>query len=141
MSMPERKRGAIYNEELARQINDFTELLYGRRGMERKITPMDIDGFIDFGKQLFVYLEGKLTTKVLDGGQRVAFERMVDQVKSPTRSIGIVYVHLNREGDVDVANSVVREYRWNGAWHQPQDAITVRQAIDATIAHLGLDYW
>ena len=46
------ERGVIRNRQFAQQLRDFSGLRFG------KITPTDIDGFMDFGDRLFVVLEG-----------------------------------------------------------------------------------
>jgi hypothetical protein len=136
----EHERGAIYNRRLAGQLLDYTGLQYGRPGREKTITPMDIDGFEDFGERLFVLMEAKLKRVPLRGGQRLAFQRKVDNVSDKVHSLGIVCEHVNREGDIDMAACMVREYRWLRQWRTPPKPVTVRQLIDATLKYLKLDY-
>lgn len=133
--MPSPERGKVYHRKLAGQLRDFSGLRYG------KITPTDIDGFIDFGNQLFVFMEAKVTGMDLPYGQRLALERLVDaSTTEDQRAIGIVCEHENRDGDIDFANCIVTELRWNRKWRKPGTLLTVRDAIDRTLEHCGLDY-
>lgn len=75
------ERGVIRNREYAKQLKDFSGLRYG------KITPTDIDGFLDFGDQLFVVVEGKHAGSAIQTGQRLALERLVDACHCPPRRI------------------------------------------------------
>jgi len=125
------ERGKIRNRERAKQLNDFHGLCYG------KITPMDIDGFIDFGNQLFVFFEGKCGTAQMEYGQSLAFERLVDAgecttCKPPRRSVGFIVRHDIEDPniDVDYAQTFVTRYRVGGHWFIPKRPITLRAAID-----------
>lgn len=51
--MDDRQRGIIRHRRRRLQVNDFSVLRYGR------ITPTDIDGFLDFGGRAFVFIELK----------------------------------------------------------------------------------
>jgi hypothetical protein len=56
--------------------------------------PTDIDGFIDYGGNAFVYLEGKVEGQDLSMGQRIALERVVrSHWKANHPTIAIVYEH------------------------------------------------
>lgn len=127
------ERGVIRNREYAKQLKDFSGLRYG------KITPTDIDGFMDFGDRLFVVIEGKHAGAALQTGQRMALERLVDACHNPPRRIAVCLIVDHYEGqseDVDYARCTVRAMRWNGKWTQPmQRGISLRQAIDKLKAH------
>lgn len=126
-------RGAIRNRDHARQLKDFSGLRYG------KITPTDIDGFMDFGGRLFVVIEGKHAGASLQYGQRLALERLVDACHLPPHRIAVCIIvdhYEDVDQDVDYANCVVRSMRWNGRWTQPmQRGINLRQAIDRMKAY------
>ena len=65
------ERGVINNIQRAQQINDFSNLLYG------KITPTDIDGMIEYRGKLYIFFEIKYKDKDMPFGQRLALERLV----------------------------------------------------------------
>ena len=69
----------IKNRENAAKIKDFGSLRWG------KISPTDIDGFIEIGNEKFIFIECKYGDSELPTGQRIALERLVDVVAT-TRS-------------------------------------------------------
>lgn len=125
------ERGVIRNRDFARQIKDFSGLCFG------KITPTDIDAFVEFQDKLFVFIEGKHNGAKLPYGQRLALERLVDACHNPPFRIStaIVIDHFDSfTDDVDFASSPVREFRWFGTWRNPQKTgITLRESIEALI--------
>ena len=70
MSVP--SRGAIKYLERYKQLISYEGMV-----RHRGITPTDIDGFIDYSGNVFLYLECKLLSKELDYGQRMALENVV----------------------------------------------------------------
>ena len=121
------ERGAIRNRQLAMQIRDFTGLRFG------KITPTDIDGFLEFGDRLFVLIEGKRDGSPLAYGQMLAIARLADACHAPPRRYAttIIVDHPTTDDDIVYADAVVRLYRWDGKWVYPkQTGITLRKAID-----------
>lgn len=127
------ERGVIRNRKFAQQLRDFSGLRFGR------ITPTDIDGFMDFGDRLFVVLEGKHQGSPLHYGQRLALERLVDACHCPPRRVAVALILEHTESadeDVDFGVSLVRAMRWNGAWiPQSHKRITCRTAIERLLAY------
>ena len=79
----------INNRNRFKQIHNFTKIQ-----RLRGIMPTDIDGFIDYGGNAFVYLEGKVEGQDLSMGQRIALERVVrSHWKANHPTIAIVYEH------------------------------------------------
>lgn len=102
------------NESLVRNFNILTGIKFG------KIRPMDVDGFIEIHNKLFIFIETKHGDSPLQGAQRTALERLNDAVHNPDKdkfAYTLVVSH-NAVGDIDVANSIVTEYRHNGNWYQ-----------------------
>ena len=56
----------IRNRDYMRQIKDFSGLRFG------KISPTDIDGFLDFGNSLFIFVEMKHGDARIPYGQKLA---------------------------------------------------------------------
>jgi len=123
--MSDVERGEIRTPEYALQVRDFTGLRYG------KITPTDIDGFIDFDNKLFIFLEPKYKGKGVDRGQELALERLCDACrKAGVRSVVIVADHeASPPAPIPCAACVVRVI-YDGTWRPPNFPITVRKAID-----------
>ena len=133
------KRGEIRNDEYAKVIYSFTALRYGN------ITPSDIDGYgyttvpgcIEYKRNCFVFIEMKYQngSSELDTGQRLMYERMVDDHKSPAVCIVGEWTerNLNERGHVDVASCVVKKYYKqysNGNWPVIPVYMTVKKCID-----------
>lgn len=122
------ERGVIRNREHAQQLRDFSGLKF------HKITPTDIDGFVEFGDRLFVFIEAKYNNATLPYGQKLALQRLCDACHNPPHRYAIVLVakHETKAGDVDYANAVVTETRWKGNWrYEFRQDVTVRAAIDS----------
>jgi hypothetical protein len=119
-------RGKIRNRELALVERDFSGLRWNR------ITPTDIDAFVEFQDKLFVFIEGKFAGAVLRGGQRLALERLVDRCHVPgEKKYSIAFVVSHDGSDCfDYANAAVVEYRWQGRWMRPKCQTTLKHAID-----------
>jgi len=116
------ERGAIRNKKKASILCDFTGLQYG------KITPTDLDGFIDFGNKIFVLIECKEDEAKMPPGQELALERLADGSKVKSLLIVARWKELVN-GFIDVANCKVTRVRSAGEWHDITET-TVRKIID-----------
>ena len=126
-------RGVIYNPERSRQIKDFSGLRYGT------ITPTDLDGLIDFGNKIFVYMEFKCAGIEINRGQELAIERIVDDHKR--LSIGIVALHnTSIDEAIDTARCTVSKIRFNRRWYSIRQVFTVKQIIDRLLARYAPEY-
>jgi len=125
--MNDSDRGKIRNRECARQLKDFSGLRFG------KITPTDIDGFVDFQNRAFVLFEIKHGTTPMPYGQRLGYERLADACeKSGIRTLVIVAHHdVAAPKDIDVAVLPVTQVRFQGQWKKPNVPHTVRSAFEA----------
>jgi hypothetical protein len=82
------------------------------------IRPMDVDGFIEIHNKLFIFIETKHGISPLQGAQKTALERLNDAVHTPPNKNAYLLVASHEsDGDIDVANSLITEYRHNGQWH------------------------
>lgn len=117
------QRGEIRNRQFM-AVNNFSGLRWGA------ITPTDLDGLIDFGNRLFVFVELKFKGAALPYGQKLALERVVDAIESvPT--IAIIAQHETPAGqDIDAARAIVTAYRWERRWYTPSRVLTLKDAID-----------
>jgi hypothetical protein len=118
--------GKIINREKAQHNKDFSGLQF-----ERGITPTDIDMFVEFNDEIFIFGELKSKGKEGPGGQQKAFERLVDALGQVKKTILLIAEH-ECETDIDIptATCLVKKYRLRGKWRIPQSAITVREAIE-----------
>jgi hypothetical protein len=131
--MPE--RGVIRNREHKQQIMDFSGLCFG------KITPTDIDAFMDFGDRLFVIVESKYGEPYLKTGQRLALERLVEACDKPPHRRAVAFVTSHTQsGDVDLSATKVVRYRFNGQWFCPKsESKTLLDGVLAFRRLVGLE--
>jgi hypothetical protein len=124
------KRGQIRNREQYGKIKDYSGLTYG------KITPGDIDGFVEFRDKLFVFIEIKHNEAKLPTGQKLALERLCDALQESGRTSAVlVAVDRTDAGDIDVAALPVELYRYRKEWRVPKSSCSVRQAVESLMAH------
>ncbi len=131
-------RGKIVNIARAKQVKDFTGLLFGN------ITPTDIDGLIEYHGKGYVLIELKLGDAVLPFGQRLALERLTDDLHTahkPTLCIISRHEIYNPQNEIDVANSTVEEYRFKGKWKIPQSSLAVKDIIISFLDKCFGDNW
>lgn len=123
--MNDSDRGKIRNKNHV-PTKDFSGLRYG------KITPTDVDGFMEFKDKIFILLELKFADSVLKYGQKTALERGCDAWTDAGKTAVILIARYNNRGteEIDVAPLPVSEFRIDKKWHKPKIEITVRQAID-----------
>jgi len=134
--MQDRDRGKQHTPALATQIRDFSGLRYG------KITPTDIDCYLDFGDRLHVFTDAKLPGIDLPNGQRLALERLVDDMNDRGRyALGIICEHPNRVGVIDFATCEVVKYRFRRRWLVPQMPMDTKTAIDTMLKLCRLEYY
>jgi hypothetical protein len=115
-------RGVIRNREYSNQVRDFSGLRFGN------ITPTDIDGMIEYHGICYVYIETKFENATLPFGQRLALERQNDDMERVKPTITIISKH-HTDGDIDVANTTVTEFRFNKIWHITQSITTTKDLI------------
>ena len=121
-------RGVIENVKRKQQINDFSGLLYG------KITPTDTDGLIEYKDRAWVLIEVKYLDTDLPYGQRLAFQRFIDDVAIKKQAIAIIAEHDVHDTDesIDVAVCRVRETYFSGRsqWKVLTEQLTVKETVD-----------
>ena len=120
------QRGEVKNQEFFSRRVLFSGLRY-----LGNITPTDFDLVIEFRDKAWVIGEAKhINSKGVPIGQRLALERIADDLwKCGKPAIAIVFEH-NADGDIVAESCPVTEYRWRGEWKTMVDPITVKQCID-----------
>lgn len=126
--MNDEERGKIHHREQATRIKDYSGLRFG------KITPTDIDGFMDFDNRVFIFLELKKRYSLPPCGQRLALERLCDACEKSGKNSLVLIASYDTVGDIDAANLPVIQIRLHGKWRKPHRPMTVRQAIDDFLA-------
>ena len=114
MKYEDSNRGIIQNRERKRQIIDYSGLRYG------KITPTDLDGFIEYHNELFALYEYKYKKeRGMSAGQYKALVRVIDAVQRGGLEAALFLVKHDQEDpekDIDGANSIVDRYYYKGKW-------------------------
>lgn len=121
------ERGTIRSIRFARQRADFNGMRFGT------ITPTDIDGFVEFSDEVFIFMETKHGNVDLPNGQRLALERVCDRVQAGGGE-ALVLVLRNPIGTdsptYELGPLSVTQCRYKGRWFQPREDITARHAIE-----------
>ena len=128
--MNDAARGIYRNKATGRELLLFKNMLWGR------ITPTDIDCFIDFRGRLFVFIEVKHGEAELPVGQRLALERLCDscQLAGVVSVVLVAYSATHSvPSDILVGCLPVRLVRHNGCWRKPTRPINVLEAVDALV--------
>jgi len=125
------ERGSIKHLERYKQSKLISYVGLERR---RRITPTDIDGFIDYNGNMFIWLEGKLIGKDLDYGQKLALEHLVQLAKAAGKfACVIVFQFIDPEDSIIVAKDkyVYKTYDTiTLEWREPKTPITLLTQIE-----------
>lgn len=119
-------RGIIRNRQYATQIRDFSGMRFG------SITPTDIDGYIEYRGRCHVLIELKYGEARLPYGQKLALERLCDDLEQAKPTLAIIASHTC-VGDIDVAGATVTETRFHGKWYPREDGASVREMTERFI--------
>jgi len=122
-------RGSTTYKARAKQPRDFTGLRYGN------ITPTDVDALIEYKDKCYIFIEAKTTGVNMPFGQKMALERLCDDLSKVKPTLLIVINHNTPpDKEINFANSVVERYRHNNVWKIPKKTPTTRQLIDSFLA-------
>ena len=130
-------RGEIVNRNRARQILDFSSMLF-----DYKITPTDIDGLIEYRNRCFIFFE----VKYKNGdeiapflfGQRLALERIIDNLDKPAILFVASHVIANSDNAINAAECIIELYYWHHNWHETNGRIvTLKTACDNFLKKYG----
>lgn len=131
------ERGVIRNLTHFRQQGLFVDMRWD------KITPTDVDLFIDFQDKLFVFAEAKHGSALPDVGQRLALERLCGASHNPPRrsAVGFIVSHEESGPTYLMRTALVTWVRWEGKWWERKRAEqrTLLDEIGAVRSHLRLE--
>jgi hypothetical protein len=124
-------RGKIHNPDRARQLRDFSGLQFDN------ITPTDIDGLIEYKGLAYVIIELKYGEAEVPDGQRLALERLTDDLERSKKSaLCIIASHeAPLEEEIDVANCLVTKYRQKGTWKTSLKPLLVKDIVKRFLTH------
>lgn len=126
------KRGSYNHASIGRQLLRFDGISYGN------VTPMDVDGLIEWKDKKRVLLEIKMKGVKVLGGERLALERMVNDFSMAGKeAIAIIADHkvFDTREDVQVRDCLVRElyHSREKLWRPPKKMMTVQMLLDSFI--------
>lgn len=120
------QRGVTIYKKRAQQGRDFSGLRYAN------ISPTDIDAFIEYHDKCYVFIEAKMPNAAFPHGQKLALERLCDDLQKIKPTLLILMSHETPvEEEIDFANARVEKYRYKGYWKIPGMACTVREFLDS----------
>lgn len=115
----------ITNPERAKQIVDYRGLMFGTG------YPTDIDGMIEWRNKCYILFELKYGSTEPKPGQRLALERIADDLSIVKPTLLILAEHNAPVGEVIyAAEAIVRSYRYNGRWKDRWTGRTVKEIIE-----------
>lgn len=127
------ERGTYKNKERGRQLLLFDGFQYGN------ITPTDIDAIIEWKNRLWVIFEAKTGEKETPLGQRILFERFVQDMKKAGKpALAMIVEHSTKATeDAYLCDCVVREVftTERPIWRPPNRRLTAKEAADAYLAY------
>ena len=111
------------------QIIDFGGLQ--RDNIRKGIIPTDIDGFIDYGGNAFIYFDAKFGDVEVSIGQRKAYQNIVDSHrKAGNRATAFIFRHNTPcEESVIAKDGIVDEVYTKVGWVKYSFELTVLDLI------------
>lgn len=123
------QEGLFVNPERARQLIDFQGLEWGYNNR-----PTDVDALFEYKDRLYIIVELKFRGNQMPFGQKLALERLCDDLSARKPALLIVATHTTPVGElVDLASATVDEFRVKGEWRFPLKPWTVRVLMDKFI--------
>lgn len=134
------KRGSYNHTKMGRQLLRFDGLSWGN------VTPMDIDGLIEWKDKKRVLIEIKMKGVKVLTGERLALERMADDFANVGKeSLVIIADHtvFDAKEDVQVRDCIVREiyYTKEKYWRQTKKLMTVQTLLDYFLCDSEQNYF
>lgn len=118
------ERGKINNKERATQLRDFSGLRF------KNMTPTDIDGLLEYENICYVFFETKFENAPLPAGQKLALQRLCDDMSMVKPTISVISSHNSPIGEViDTASTIVSEFRFRGNWCMDTSDTTLRELM------------
>lgn len=125
---------AITNRARLAQLVDFKSLRWG------KVMPTDLDAVIEIRDKGYVILEAKVGKQPMPFGQRLAIERMANDLSISGKWVLAVVVSHDTplDEDVDLGACWVEAIWSLSEWVTPPVAVTARDLIDEYLKLKGV---
>lgn len=112
-----------------KQIKDFSNLGIGAT---------DIDGLIEYHNKLYILMEAKAGGGQLSTGQRLALERLCDDLSKTKKCILFIGTHwTNPDQQIDFSELIVNKYYFNGKWNEYDSPRKMKAVITWFIERYG----
>lgn len=124
----------IRNRRRFLQVIDLESIDTGRDSY-----PMDIDGFIEFHGEMFIFYEFKYKNTPMPEGQRLAYAHVVDALREAGKyAAALICEHDVDDADEDVTagETIIREAYFGHGWVTMSHLLTVNDATKGI-----LNYW
>lgn len=113
MIYSDENRGVILFKDRMKQLIQFRGLKMGN------ITPMDVDGMIEYHDKAYVFYEFKYNGAPFADGERIALERLANDAEKVGKEAVILlcehYVEDTNE-IVDASTAIVKKYYYKQKW-------------------------
>lgn len=126
-------RGVVRSEERARQLLRFDGMEFGT------ITPTDIDGLIEYRNKCYVFYEAKYNGSGIPCGQRLAIERICNDLQKTKPAIALLVTHES-DGDIYLADTLVEAWYHKGEWHLEGRTHNAKEFTDSFINHIDKNF-
>lgn len=109
--------------------------------MPKPYAPTDIDGLVEWKNKAYVIIECKHGDKDMSLGQKIAIERMTNDLsKAGKRTVALVVEHdvNNIQQSVMVGDQIVRQVYYDNQkeWREPNYIMTAKEAINNFIQYV-----
>ena len=120
------------NKEKAKQLVDYS-LLFDKNV---KMSCSDIDGVVEYKDKCWIFFEVKQGDKELSLGQKIMYERMVNDLSKVKPAILLVCSHNvdNPEEAIQLRETTVREIFYKGKWNKPSSTLNTKDVMNSFIS-------
>lgn len=133
MKYTDDNRGVILKPNRCRQLIEFRHLKFGN------ITPMDMDGLLEYHDKAYIFFEYKLEGATMPKGQRQALERLADDCEKAGKD-AVVFLCEHTETDprriVDAGSALVKRTYYKHQWAIENPVRTVRERAESFLDYV-----
>ena len=140
MIYTDENRGVILYPNRMGQLIEFRNLKIGN------ITPMDVDGMLEYHDKAYIFFEYKLEGAAMPDGQRIALERVADDCqKAGKESVVFLCEHDVHDAMaiVDAGSAIVKKIYYKHRWIADHQHSTVKDRMHNFIEYVdkNRDYY
>jgi len=135
MTYTDENRGTFQNNARAKQLIRFDGMTF------ENISPTDIDAFIEYHDKAYVLFECKSGDADMSRGQRLALERMTDDLQRAGKETVLLICEHNVPccDDVFLKQTAVRRYYRKKRYHETKGKLTAREFADKFLKYVEVN--